>query len=126
MSVYNLSPLFKPQFVANSAAALVFATPGAPSAVPANQQYQLNVIRVANIDTVPCTLKIWRVPSGATDDDTHVVVPVINLPPASNSFPWFDVTTLWQVTLSAGDAIWAVAGTASKLIIHGDGAVVIP
>lgn len=124
MAVYSLSPLFQPQYVANAAAKLVFATQGAPSVVPASVNYQISVLRVANKTGSPATLKMWRVPSGATDDDQHVVVPVVTIPVATQTYPWFDVTCLWGAVLQPGDAIWALSGTASALVIQGDGAVV--
>ena len=125
MAVYSLSPIFQPQYVANAAAAIPFATPGAPTAVPANYSYQISVMRVANITAAPVSLKIWRVKSGGTNDNTDIVVPVtVLVPVASQTFPHFDVTALWGVVLAAGDAIWAVAGAASSLVVHGDGAVI--
>ena len=124
MAVYSLSPIFQPQYVAVAAAELVFATPSLPLAVPAQMNYQIMACRVANIDTVPVSLKVWRVPSGAAQDDQHVIVPTINIPIASQTFPWFDLTALWGVTLQPGDAIWAKAGASSMLVIHADGAVI--
>ena len=124
MAVYNLSPIFQPQYVASAAAKLVFATPGGPSVVPANVNYQILVARVANIDTVPVSLEVWRVPSGASQDGQHIVVPTINIPVASQTFPYFDLTALWGITLQPGDAIWALASVASMLVLHADGAVV--
>ena len=124
MAVYNLSPIFQPQYVAAAAAKLVFATPGLPSVVPAQMNYQIMVCRVANIDTIPVSLQVWRVPSGASQDNQHVVVPTINIPVASQTFPYFDLTALWGVTLQPGDSIYAMAGVASMLVIHADGAVI--
>jgi hypothetical protein len=118
--------MFKPQFVANAAAALVFATPGAPTAVPANTNYQISVLRVANVTNAPVTLSVWRVPSGAADDNQHLVIPSINVPVATQSIPDLDLTALWGAVLQPGDAIWAVAGSASALTIQGDGAVITP
>ena len=87
MAVYNLSPIFQPQYVAATAAKLVFATAGLPSVVPAQMNYQIMVCRVANIDTVPVSLHVWRVPADAAQDNQHVVVPTINIPVASQTFP---------------------------------------
>ena len=124
MAVYNLSPIFAPQYIAAAAAKLVFATPGLPTVVPAQMNYQIMACRVANIGTVPVSLQVWRVPSGAAQDNQHVVVPTINIPVASQTFPYFDLTALWGVTLQPGDSIWAAAGVASMLVIHADGAVI--
>lgn len=124
MAVYNLSPMFNPQYVANASTKLIFATPGAPTVVPAGYAYQLAVCRVANKTAAPVSLEIWRVPAGAAADDAHIVVPAINIPVASQTFPYFDATALWGIVLQAGDSIYAVAGAASSLIIHADGAVI--
>ena len=125
MAVYSLSPIFQPQNIAAAAAKLVFATPGFPTVVPAQQNYQIMACRVANIDTVPVRLQVWRVPAGATQDNQHVILPPINIPVASQTFPYFDLTALWGVTLQPGDAIWAMAGVASMLVIHADGAIIV-
>lgn len=128
MGVYNLSPIFKPQYIANAAAKLVMAPALAVAAgnvVPPNFQYLLNTVHVINITSAPVSLKLWRVPSGAANDDEHIVVPVTVLVPiASSTFPQFDVTALWGAVLAAGDSIYGIAGAASSLVIEGDGAVI--
>lgn len=124
MAVYSLSPIFQPQYVAAAAAKLVFGTPGLPTVVPAQMNYQIMACRVANIDTIPVSLQVWRVPAGSAQDNQHIIVPTINIPVASQTFPYFDLTALWGVTLQPGDSIWAVAGVASMLVIHADGAVI--
>jgi hypothetical protein len=126
MPVANLSPLFEPQFIAESAvAALVFATPGNPTAVPSGYFYQIGVLRVTNIDNAPVTLTLYRVPSGSTAIAVNTVVPVtVQVPVATQTFPHFDVTALWGAVLMPGDSIWALAGVASKLVIQGDGLVI--
>jgi hypothetical protein len=124
MAVYNLSPIFKPQYIANAAAAIAFAPPGAGSVVPASYQYQIAVCRVANITGAPVSLVVWRVPSGATNDNQHIVIPQINVPVATQTFPDLDLTALWGVVLQPGDAIWAVAGASNALVIQGDGAAI--
>lgn len=127
MAVYSLSPMFQPQFVANgSSAALIFSTPGVPTVVPAKYNYQIAVARVSNVGSVPVSFKCWRVSSGQSADDQHVIVPEINIPVGTNTFPWFDLTALWGVVLVPGDAIYALAGAASALVIQGDGAVIQP
>lgn len=126
MPSYTLSPIFNPQFIANAAAALVFSTLGAPSAVPANQSYRLEVLRVANQTNAPVTLQIWRVNSGGANDAQHTVTPLtVIIPPATQTFPHFDVTALWGAVLLPGDAIWAVAGSAAALNAWGDGAIIV-
>ncbi len=124
MAVYNLTPIYLPQWVGNAATALTLATPGAGTVVLASYNVQIAVARVANTTAAPVTLKVWRVPAGATDDDQHLVVPTINVPVASQTFPDFDVTTLWGVVLQPGDAIWMLAGSANALTVHADGVLV--
>lgn len=124
MSVYNLSPIFSPQYVPIASAQLVFAS-GA-TAVPANLNYVISVLRVANNSGSPVSLQIWRVPAGASPDAQHVVIPTINVPVATQTLPNLDLTALWGAVLLPGDAIYAVAGTVSALVIQGDGATVVP
>lgn len=124
MAVYNLSPIFQPQLVAAGSAQLPFATPGSPLVVPAQYNYQIAVAHVANLAGNPVSFKAWRVPAGAAADDAHVVVPLINIPVATNTFPYFDLTALWGAILQPGDSIYAQAGQAGALVIQGDGAVV--
>lgn len=123
MAIYNISPIYQPQYVGNAAAALTFAPVGG-TVVPANQQYRIDVLRVANITSAPVSLKVWRVNSGGANDNPHIVVPItVLIPVATQTFPQFDVTALWGAVLSAGDAIWMVAGSASALVVQGDGIV---
>ena len=125
MAVYNLSTMFEPQYVGSAAAALVFATPGAPVVVPLKYNYQISVLRVANVTAAPVALTVWRVPVGAAADATHLVTPsTVNIPVATNTFPHFDVTALWGALLGPGDAVWMQASAASSLVVQGDGAVV--
>ncbi len=124
MAVYSLSPLFQPQFVAAGSTQLSFATPGAPLVVPPQYNYQISVAHVANLAGNPVSFKCWRVPAGLAADDAHVVVPTINIPVATNTFPYFDLTALWGAILQPGDSIYAEAGQASALVIQMDGAVV--
>lgn len=124
MAVYNLSPMFAPQFVAAGSTQLTFATPGAPLIVPPLYNYQISVCHVANLAGNPVSFKAWRVPSGSAADDAHVIVPTLNIPVATNTFPYFDLTALWGAILQPGDSIYCEAGQASALVIQGDGAVV--
>lgn len=123
MSVYALATIFKPQFVGGAAAALTFAPTGVV-AVPTGYQYQITVLHVANVTNAPVNLTMWRVPSGATNDNQHLVVPIISIPVASNTSPYFDVTALWGSVLNAGDAIFALAGSGSALSVQGDGVII--
>jgi hypothetical protein len=125
MAVYNLSPIFEPQAIATSAAALIFAPTGAAT-VPANYNYLISVLRVANTTGSPVGLTVWRVPSGGTPGSTNIVVPGLYVPVCSQAFPDLDITALWGAMLRAGDAIWMLAGTGGGLIVHGDGAVIQP
>jgi hypothetical protein len=126
MPSYTLSPMFDPQFVPGAVAALPFATTGNPTAVPAGAAYQIAVARVANVTNQPVNLTLWRVPQGAAADTQHLVVPQIAIPPASASFPWMDLSTLWGIVLQPGDSIVALASVAAALVIHADGVIVGP
>jgi hypothetical protein len=127
MPTYALSPIFDPQYAASgAAAALVFATPGGGTVVPANLAIQIAVLRVANNSNAPVTLALWRVPAGGAQGVATVVVPTITVPVASNTFPQFDATACWGMVLQAGDAIWALAGTGSALVVQADGTIITP
>lgn len=126
MPDYNVAPLIEPQFVGVAAAAVTLAPPGAGTTVPANTVFRFSTVRVVNVSALPCALTVWRVPSGQTQIAANNIVPVtVVIPVANNTFPHFDVMTLWGATLRAGDAIWAQAGAASALVIEGDGAVIV-
>lgn len=123
MTTYDFYPVFNPQFVPDTdAAALTFATPGAGVAVPANYKILISHCTVANVSADPVNLSVWRVPSGDSADPAHLLCLTIPIPPATEAIPWFNVDCLWGAVLEAGDAIWALAGTASALVIQGDGA----
>lgn len=125
MPVYNLSPIYRPQYVANAATKLVLASAAAGDVVPAGYNYLVNVMRAINITSAPVSLKVWRVPSGAANDDQHIVVPVtVLVPVASQTFPLFDVTALWGAVLQPGDSVYGLAGAASSIVIEADGAVI--
>lgn len=126
MPDYSIAPLIEPQFIAASATAVTFAPPGSGTTVPANTVFRFATARVINVGSVPCALTVWRVPSGATQIPANQVVPVtVIIPVANNTFPHFDIQTLWGATLRPGDAIFAQAGIASALVIEGDGAVIV-
>jgi hypothetical protein len=124
MSTYSLSPLYQPQYVNNSAAtALVFSpTVGGGTAVPVGFKYQLSVLRVANNSAGPANFTLWRVPSGGAQGVTTLVIAQITIPVGVLATPAVDLTPwLGSMVLAAGDSIWALADTASVLVIHGDG-----
>lgn len=121
---FALSQIIKPQYVANAAAALQLTVDSAgtqAAAVPPLTQLSLWTARFTNGTGSPVTLKVWRVPSGAADDATHVVVNTITIPVATAANPYFDWSPGYQ--LGPGDAIWALAGTASALVVTGDGGI---
>lgn len=116
---YALSPMFKPQFIGSSAAALTFA-PAGGAAVPSGHAYQISVAFITNVGAAT-PLAMWRVPSGGTNSNDRIIVPSLTFPVASVTFPYMELTVLWDIVLAAGDAIWAQAGAGSRLIIVGDG-----
>ncbi len=121
---FTLSPIIKPQFVNNVAAALtlVLTTSGTTGpAVPAKTQLSLWTCRFANVTNLPATLQIWRVTSGGTNDAAHMVLNTITIPPATFTQPFFEWSPRYQ--MAAGDAIWALAGTASAITVTGDGGI---
>lgn len=123
---FTLSQIIKPQFVGNVAAALVMVTTTGGSTattVPARTQLSLWTCRFVNVTAAPVTLKVWRVTSGGTNDDTHVAVMTINVPPATFTQPWFEWSPRYQ--MAPGDAIWAIAGTASAISVSGDGGITL-
>jgi len=125
MPVYSLYPIYRPQFVANAAAKLVLATGAAGNVVPAGYNYKIDVFHVINVTAAPVTLKIWRVPSGGASGNGNIVVPVtVLVPVASQTFPQFDVTSLWGAVLTEGEWIEALAGSASALVAEADGVIV--
>lgn len=124
MPAYSLSPMFQPQYVNAVASKLTFATPTNPTQVPAQVNYQIATLHVANVSGSPVTLAIYRVPSGGVAGVDNLVVPQVTIPAATQSNPYFDVTALWGAVLVPGDSIVAVAGAANSLVIHGDGMVI--
>jgi hypothetical protein len=129
MSVYNLSPIFKPQFVAGpgSGAGLVFAPSSAAGGivVPAGYNFQINTMRAINTGASPISLTVWRLPSGIGTGNSQLMVPAsVNLPVASNSTPWFDLGVLWGAVLAPGDGIWALAAVANTVVVVADGATI--
>ena len=123
MAVYDLTAIFAPQYVSHTAAAVPFAYGSWGTVIPAGFKLQIQVARVANNGAVPVSLTVWRVPSGSSADNAHVVCGSLNIPISTNTYPQFDLTALWGVVLSPGDTIWAIAGTASALVIQADGII---
>lgn len=125
MAVYNLSPIYRPQYAANASAKLVMATGAVSNIVPAGYNYVIKAIRAVNVTAAPVTLKLWRVPSGGAVGNDNLIVPVtVQVPVATNTFPDFDITVLWDAVLTPGEAIYAEAGSASAISVSADGAVV--
>lgn len=125
MAVFNLGAIFQPQYVANATTQLTFSpAAGGGLVVPANYNFQIATCRVSNNSNAPVSLEMWRVPQGSAADTLHIVVPAINIPVATQTFPWMDLTRFWGIILAPGDSIYAVAGTASALTIDADGAVI--
>lgn len=123
---FTLSPIIKPQFVGNAAAALVLVTTTTgttATTVPSKTLLSLWTCRYANVTGSPATLQLWRVPSGATNDAAHMVLNTITIPPATFTQPFFEWSP--RYTMAAGDAIWALAGTASAITVTGDGGITV-
>ena len=120
MASYTLSPIFDPQYVATGAAALQFAVGSSAASVPTGFNYMISVFRVSNPTANGVTLQIWRVPAGEAADGQHIIIPQFTVPAGTEQ----DLTALWGDVLQPGDAIWALAGTADALVVHGDGVVI--
>lgn len=123
---FTLSQIIKPQFVGGAAAALTLVTTTSGTTavvVPARTQLSLWTCRFANVTGSPATLQLWRVTSGSTNDAAHMVLNTITIPPATFTQPWFEWSPRYQ--MAAGDAIWALAGTASAITVSGDGGISI-
>lgn len=122
---FNLSPIIQPQYVAEAAAAaltLTVTVAGATAAaVPALTRLSLWTARFTNVTASPVTLIVYRVPSGGAAGAATTVVAVITIPVATAANPYFD----WSpgYVLAPGDAIWALAGTVSALVVTGDGGI---
>lgn len=127
MPIYTPAPIYSPQAItAGAAAPLVFTLiAGGTGFVPAQTQIQISTLHVCNNGNVSCPLAVWRVPvgSGGTSD-VNLVLPFVNIPVATVSNPWFDLSTLWGAQLRAGDAIYARADVANFLSVHGDGVII--
>lgn len=125
MSVYNLSPIYRPQVIASGAAKLVFATGAPGNVVPANLNYKIDIFQVFNITAAPVALTLWRVPTGGAAGNDNIVVPVtVLVPVATQTFPCFDATALWGAILTPGESIIALAGAANSLNARADGVVI--
>lgn len=122
--MFTKSQIIKPQFVGGSAAALTLVT--APSGTTATVVPGLTILslyrcRFTNVTNLPATLQVWRVTSGATNDAAHCVVNTITIPPGTFYAPYFEWSPGYE--MAAGDAIWALAGTASAISVSGDGGI---
>jgi len=127
LPVYNLATLFEPQYVAASPAGLLWAPTVAVGGVtvPTNYSFVIGELRVANVTNAAVSLIVWRVPKGQSTGNATLVIPQINIPPATQTFPWFDVGALWGATMQFGDAVWMQAGSASALVVQGDGVIIV-
>lgn len=117
---FQLSKIIVPQFVANAATALQLTIDGAgtqAAAVPALTQLSLWTARFTNVTSSPVTLKVYR----GTVAAGNVAINTITIPVATASNPYFDWSPSYQ--LAAGDAIWAIAGTATAIVVTGDGGI---
>ena len=94
--------------------------------VPKNYNYIVGELRVANVTASAVTLSVWRCPVGTTPVAGNCVINNIIVPPATQTFPDFDVTALWGAVLQPGDSVYMQAGTASALNAWGDGIVAVP
>jgi hypothetical protein len=117
---FQLSKIIAAQFVSNAAAALTLTVNAAgttAAAVPALTQLSLWTCRFTNVSAAPVTLKVYRgiVAAG------NVVINTITIPVATAANPYFQWDPSFQ--LAAGEAIWAIAGTAGALVVTGDGGI---
>jgi len=121
---FSLSTIIQPQYVPSVAAALQLTVAVAgtqAAAVPALTSLALWTARFTNVTALPVTLTLYRVASGDAADAASTVVSAITIPVATAANPYFD----WSpgYVLAPGDAIWALAGTASALVVTGDGGI---
>lgn len=117
---FQLSTIIVAQFVANAATALQLTVDAAgtqAAAVPALTALSLWNCRFTNATASPVTLKVYR----GTATGAHTVINTITIPVATATNPYFDWSPGYQ--LAAGESIVAVAGTASALVVTGDGGI---
>jgi hypothetical protein len=117
---FQLSKIIVPQFVALAATALQLTVDAAgtqAAAVPALTSLSLWTARFINVTNAPVTLKVYR--GAATAANT--VINTITIPVATANNPYFEWSPGYQ--LAAGDSIVAIAGTASAIVVTGDGGI---
>ncbi len=117
---FQLSRIIVPQFVANAATALQLTVDSAgtqAAAVPALTSLSLWTARFTNVTGSPVTLKVYRGSVSAA----NTVINTITIPVATANNPYFDWSPGYQ--LAATEAIFAIAGTASALVVTGDGGI---
>lgn len=117
---FQLSRIIVPQFVAIAATALQLTVDGQgtqAAAVPALTSLSLWTCRFTNVTASPVTLKVYR--GAATAANT--VINTITIPVATANNPYFDWSPGYQ--LATGEAIFAIAGTVSAIVVTGDGGI---
>lgn len=98
--------------------------------MPAGYNFVINTIKIVNNSTsgggggASEQISVWRVNNGASTTNDHNIVPPVFVPPASISFPWFDLTALWGAVMQEGDYIYMGCGTANICSVHADGAII--
>ncbi len=117
------STLFQPQYAAAAGVAALAFYPASGAAIAVGLTYQINAAWAANNSASPCWLEIYRVPSGGTANATTRVGPRITIPVANISIPNVPLAMLWGIQLNPGDTIWALAQTASIIVITADGGI---
>ena len=128
---YTPSTIYSPQYAAAAGVAALALFPRGGSAIAAGQTYQINTAWVANNSTIggatatPYWLELYRVPSGGTANAT-TFLERITVPASTLANPNVPLSCLWGIQLNPGDTIWALAQTASKLVIQADGGINTP
>lgn len=120
------STIFQPQYAATSAAAALVFFPSSGAQIATGLLYQINAAWAANNSSSPCWLEIYRVPSGGAADATTRVGPRITIPVANLSVPNVPLAMLWGSQLNPGDKIYALAQTASIIVLTADGGISTP
>ncbi len=121
---FALSQIIKPQFIAITTAAaltLVTKTDGTTgTSVPAGTTLTLSRCRIKNVTANPVTLKLFWVTAGGTAVDQYQEAN-ITVPPPTFTQPFFE----WSpgISIAAGGAIFALAGTANALTVSGSGGI---
>lgn len=118
--------IYQPQYANGSAVTALVFFPNAGGAIATGNLYQINQAWAANNSGSPCWLEIYQVPSGGTANATTRVGPRITIPVATLAVPNVPLAMLWGIQLNPGDTIWALAQTASIIVISAAGGVNTP